>query len=132
SHLAANLDRNLGRFDEALANYRRAVTLHDEAINSGLTEARSLRSSSVRVAVDFAEAYRMSGRLEEALLQYDGVEHRIEAFLDESPGDPDFEQSLARCLYNKAHILVALDRFAEARPPFDEAVPLLDQLARRF
>jgi serine/threonine protein kinase len=132
SHLAANLDRTLGRFDEALANYRQALAIHDQALASGLTDDRALRSSAVRVAVDFAEALRMSGRPEEALRQYDAVERRIEAILEEAPGDPDVEQSLARCLYNKAYVLVALERFGEARPLFDEAVPLLDQLARRY
>ena len=130
-HMAANLDRSRGEFGRAMANYRDAAKLYDAAIDADLPGRGLLQADCIRLTIDHGEALRMSGRREEALTKYDEARRRIDRAEVGSPGDPANEKALARVCYVKGFLDLELDRPDRARPLFDQAIPLLEEIARR-
>jgi tetratricopeptide (TPR) repeat protein len=91
----ARAHRNLGRYDEALADFNRAIELNPDR---------------ARVIADRGETYRLAGRFDEALADFNRA---IEL-------DPDYTWAIA----SRGQTYQALRRFDEALADFARAIEL--------
>jgi len=129
-HRAAFIHRLLSRYPQAFDEFRRAIGYYERLVVAS-PGTRSHRDNLAMVALDYAEGLRMSGDDVRALELYDRARREAERMRAEFPGDPIYEQTLARAHYNKAEILIEAGRHREAGEAEEVAIALLDRRLAR-
>lgn len=104
---------NLGRFDEAIADYDRALEIA-ESITGANTMLAAVKSSKARVLT-------VMGRHEDALSLLDEA---LSSELEKSVGGRDLRADTAIL---RARVLATLERSDEAKAQLDDAVPWVDE-----
>ena len=121
--------QQLGRFDEALKSYERALVVrpdYAEALNNrGITlgdlkrfdEALESYERALAIRPDFAEAFNNRGNTHEELRRFGEA---LESYEQALAIKPDFAEALNNC----GNVLHALGRFAEALESYDRALAI--------
>ena len=118
--------RQLGKSDEALATYRKAITVLDDPAGSPTAAARALLADCHTGAGLLLSERRDPVKAE--------AEHRravaiIRKLVDESPGVADFDARLADSHYNLAGMAWQLNKMLEAEAEYHRAAALYRKLA---
>ena len=137
--------RDQGKLDEAVAAYRKAVTLEPQnaafhndmgnvlAEQGQMEEGIACYRKALEIRPEYAEAqnnlanlYQMTGRLEEAETSYRKA-------VDLTPGYTEAHRNLASLLYRRGRLpeaIAALQKAVSLNPEFGEATSLLEQMMR--
>jgi serine/threonine-protein kinase len=124
----ASIQRQIGQTDEALATYRKALTLLDDPAVSQIAAARALLADC-HTGLGLLISQRGGPAAADAEAEHRQTLAIAQKLVDDNPGVADFRSRLAESHYNLAGMVWQMNKLLEAVAEYRQALALYQKLA---